>query len=185
MKPTDPEPVKLIHGILYSNEQLLCKAKKRLIELFGKIDYSSPTFPFNLTGYYKEEMGSSIHRIFISHESLIHPKQLAEIKIITNHIEDELAIESNRNVNIDAGYMDVCKVVLASGKYNGQKIYLDLGIYADLTLYYEKGKFFHYPWSFPDFRSGEYNRAFLMIRERYKVQHKQWFREKQVTLEEE
>jgi len=184
MKPFEPEPVKLFHGILYSNEQLLVEAKERLTENFGKIDYTSSIFLFDLTGYYEEEMGSPIHRIFISHEPMIHPKQLAEIKITTNKIENELSSESNRKVNIDSGYMDVCKVVLASAKYNGQKIYLDSGIYADLTLYYEKGKYLHYPWSFPDFRSGEYNRAFLMIRERYKIQHKTWFREKQNKLEE-
>jgi hypothetical protein len=74
--------------------------------------------------------------------------------------------------------MDTCKVILASAKYNGQKIYMARGIYADLTLYYEKGSFHPYPWSFPDFKSGQYNRPFLRIRELYKVQLKEMRRGK-------
>ncbi len=174
MIPREPEPVKLLHGILYSDEERLQRAKESLVEHFGAIDYYSEPFPFRVTGYYESEMGSPIWRLFISHEPLIQPQQLAEIKVTTNHIEMELAINNRRRVNIDAGYMDVGKIVLASAKYNTQKIYLDHGIYADLTLFYAKGAFHPYPWSFPDFRSGEYHYAFLMIHERYKVQHKNW-----------
>jgi hypothetical protein len=61
---------------------------------------------------------------------------------------------------------------LASAKYNGQKIYLNFGIYADLTLHYEKGNYYPYPWSFPDFKNGGYNQTFLRIREIYKLQLK-------------
>jgi len=58
-------------------------------------------------------------------------------------------------------------------EYNGQKVYLDRGIYADLTLRYEKGNYYPYPWSFPDFKEGLYNQTFLRIREIYKAQLKQ------------
>lgn len=175
MNPKEPEPVKLLHGILYSNEDILDLAREKLTDQFGKTDYVSPVFPFEITGYYESEMGSPLFRIFISHGPLIQPDELARIKIESNKIEKKLAQAGKRLVNIDSGYMDVNKVVLASTKYNGQKIYLDFGIYADLTLYYEKGNYYHYPWSFPDFRSGEYNSIFLKIRERYKVQHKKLF----------
>ncbi|HDL17855.1 MAG TPA: DUF4416 family protein [Bacteroidetes bacterium] len=177
MKPKEPEPVKLFHGILSAGEAFFDKAKEKLISLFGPLDYVSPIYPFQVTGYYEAEMGAPIFRIFISHEHLIHPKNLAKIKIAAIAIEEKLSEENRRKINIDSGYMDICKVVLASAKYNGQKIYLDHGIYADLTLYYEKGNFYPYPWSFPDFRNGIYNRAFQMIHERFKVQHKKWFHE--------
>jgi len=177
MNPREPEPVKLLHGILYADEERLQRAKEKLSEQFGAIDYYSPAFPFQVTDYYAAEMGLPLWRLFVSHEPLIQPNQLAAIKLLTNKIESELTIAGSRTVNIDAGYMDVGKVVLASAKYNVQKIYLDHGIYADLTLYYEKGRFHPYPWSFPDFRSSEYNRAFSMIHERYKVQHKRWLQQ--------
>jgi hypothetical protein len=78
-------------------------------------------------------------------------------------------------VNLDAGYMDYDKVVLVSAKYNGQKIYLDQGIWADLTLHYEKGQFNPYPWSFPDFKMGIYNDVFMEIRKKFKLQRKELF----------
>ncbi|RKY83301.1 DUF4416 domain-containing protein [candidate division KSB1 bacterium] len=172
MKPSAPQPVKLIVGILYSDEVLLERAQEILQEKYGKIDFQSQKFEFTVTDYYCSEMGSPIYRLFISFQQLIHPKEIARIKTETNAIEEQLAVEGKRKVNVDPGYMDFDKVVLASAKYNGQKIYLDFGIWADLTLYYQKGNFYPYPWSFPDFKSGIYNRCFLRIRELYKTQSK-------------
>ena len=172
MKPTNPDPVKLFLGILYSDEDLLQRAKKILQEKYGSIDYESQSFPFTITNYYVPEMGSPIFRIFLSHEPLIQPNEIARIKLETNEIEDQLVLDGKRKVNLDPGYMDTCKAVLASVKYNGPKIYLDRGIYADLTLQYEKGRFHSFPWSFPDFKTGQYERSFLRIRELYKTQLK-------------
>ena len=172
MKPIQPDPVKLFIGILYSNEELLQRAKELLQDKYGIIDYESQPFLFTITDYYVPEMGSPIYRIFLSHELLIQPNDISRIKLETNEIEDQLDLDGKRKVNLDPGYMDTCKAVLASAKYNGPKVYLDHGIYADLTLYYEKGAFHPYPWSFPDFKTGQYNRPFLRIRELYKTQLK-------------
>ncbi len=179
MKPAEPEPVKFFCGILYVQEDFLEAAKNRLIKNYGPIDFQSEAFPFDVTHYYVPEMGSPIFRVFVSFENWIHPKDLARIKIETNAIEENLAASGKRPINLDPGYMDVGKVVLASAKYNIQKIYLDFGIYADLTLYYEKGHFYSYPWSFPDFKTNRYERPFLLIRERFKVQHKKWIRNRE------
>jgi hypothetical protein len=172
MKPLRPDPVKLFIGILYSDDEILRKSKDLLQEKYGPIDYESEFFEFTLTDYYVPEMGTPIYRMFVSHGPLIQPDEIARIKLETNEIEDMLALEGKRKVNLDPGYMDTCKAVLASAKYNGPKVYLDHGIYADVTLYYEKGAFHSYPWSFPDFKAGQYNRPFLRIRELYKVQLK-------------
>jgi hypothetical protein len=176
--------VKLFVGILYSDGVLLESALVKLCGKFGPVDYRSPVFPFSQTDYYVPEMGSPIYRIFVSHERLIQPNEIARIKIETNEMEETLALEPpegerpsgglKRKVNLDPGYMDYDKVVLASAKYNGQKIYLDSGIWADLTLHYEKGMFDPYPWSFPDFKKGIYDEVFLEIRRRYKLQRKNY-----------
>jgi hypothetical protein len=172
MKPSVPEPVKLFVGVLYSDKALLEKALEMLEDQLGPVDYRSEPMPFTVTDYYQEEMGGLILRIFLSFQRLMDPGRLAQIKIMTNEIEDQLAVDGQRKVNLDCGYMDVCKVVLASAKYNGQKIYLGRGIYADPTLHYEKGHFIPYPWSFPDFKTGQYEKVFLRIRELYKVGRK-------------
>jgi hypothetical protein len=192
VKPEEPGPVKLIVGVLYSDESVMEKGLSLLSEAYGRQDFRSPVFPFDRTDYYVPEMGCPIFRIFVSHERLIHPRDLSRIKIETNALEEKLAVDlrsgrfgnlpeglgnlpegvPRRKVNFDPGYMDYDKLVLASAKYNGQKIYLDHGIWADLTLHYEKGRFDPYPWSFPDFKAGLYNAVFLEIRGRFKEQRK-------------
>ncbi|MDZ7340832.1 MAG: DUF4416 family protein [candidate division KSB1 bacterium] len=172
MKPKPPTPVKLFCGVLFSDCQLLENARTKLHEKFGEIDFESQAIPFAISEYYRQEMGWPIERIFWSFERLIAPQEIAQIKIDCNELEDRLAIDGCRKVNLDPGYLDYDKIVLASAKYNGQKIYLNHGIYADLTLHYEKGNYYPYPWSFPDFKSGQYNKIFLRIRELYKAQLK-------------
>lgn len=174
MKPQDPGRVKLFAGVLYSDPALLAEALALLHVDYGEIDFRSPSVTFDLTDYYTPEMGKTIYRIFVSFEPLIYPNQIARIKLETNVLEDRLAADGKRKVNIDCGYMDYDKVVLASAKYNGQKIYLDHGIWADLTLHYEKGKFNSYPWSFPDFKTRMYDDVFLKMRELYKAQRKKF-----------
>ena len=168
--PQIPKPVKLITAVLYSDEQRLLQAKDLLKESFGSIDYISPCFPFNMTDYYKSEMGSPIFRLFYAFENLVLPNTLAAVKQKTNTLEQKLKIAEKRHVNIDPGYLDVDKFVLASAKYKGTKIYLADGIWADMTLQYQKGQYVPFEWSFPDYSSGIYNDVFLTIRALYKKQ---------------
>jgi hypothetical protein len=170
--PQSPIAVKLIVAVLYSDESRLFEGRERMVEQFGPIDFASPPFSFEVTNYYVPEMGAPIFRIFYAFTHLVSPGDLARIKLATNKIEDSLTIDRQRRVNLDPGYLDHDKFVLASAKYNGQKVYLAEGIWADLTLHYEKGRFSAYPWSFPDFRSGAYEKTFLQIREIYKGQLK-------------
>lgn len=173
MKPIPPIPVKLLSGILHTDLACLAKALEILSSRFGPVDYMSRDFPFDQTDYYRPEMGSPIARRFISFGPLVQPDEIARIKIDCNGIEEDLAKGGSRKVNLDPGYMDFDKVVLASAKYNGDKIYLRDGIWGDLTLRYKFKHFEPYPWSFPDFKSGAYLEVFDAIRRIYKKQMKQ------------
>jgi len=168
MKPFEPTPVKLVCGVLYSDAEKLAAARELLEQQFGPIEWKSKDFPFDVTDYYVPEMGSPISRLFFSFRHLINPKELAQIKIDCNDIENRLAIKGQRKVNLDPGYLDYDKFVLASAKYAGHKIYLDHGIYADTTFMYSKGQFHPSEYCFPDFKSGRYNEVFLHIRSLYK-----------------
>jgi hypothetical protein len=170
MKPQPPQPVKLFVGLLYHQRDSLAQLCEALAERFSPIDYQSCEYEFALTGYYADEMGQPLHRQFLSFLKLIDPGEIAGIKIATNQLEDEMAGGKNRPVNVDPGYMDFHKVVLASAKYNGQKIYLAQGIYADPALRYAKGKFIAYGHTFPDFKVPLYHDTFLHIRSLYKEQ---------------
>lgn len=170
MHPHDPTPVKLVCAVLYSDTQKLTEARELLEATYGPVEWKSKEYPFDITNYYVPEMGSPISRLFFAFRNLINPKALARIKIECNAIEDRLASDGQRKVNLDPGYLDYDKFVLASAKYAGHKIYLDLGIYADTTLMYRKGQFYPSDFCFPDFKSGVYNEVFLHIRARYKGQ---------------
>lgn len=168
MKPQPPISVKLFAGLLYTNQDLQLQALERLIGLFGQPDHSSEVFTFDCD-YYAEEMGADVVRRFVSFAQLVDPGNLPGIKLRTNEIEDVLAIDGKRKVNIDPGYLDFNKVILASAKQNAQKIYLTKGIYADPVLWYEKGRFRPSAWAFPDFKSGMYEKTFLQMRALFKA----------------
>ncbi|MEA1997439.1 MAG: DUF4416 family protein, partial [Gemmatimonadota bacterium] len=114
---------------------------------------------------------SPLERIFISYRSLVQPGELVPAKLEARSIETALAdSRGRRRVNIDPGTIDYQKVVLASFKYQGQKIYLDHGVWADLTLYFRKGGWAVFEWTFPDFKAGLYDSTLLEIRSLYKKQ---------------
>jgi len=171
-KITPVNPVKLFFGVLYNTSFDMEQIKRNLESLYGKIDYISPVFTFNFTDYYRKEMGDDIKRLFYSFEDLVSPDILADIKVKSNEIEDLYSSGEKRSVNLDPGYLDYYKIVLASMKFGGQKVYLSNGTYADITLWYEKGKFKTFPWTFLDFKSGLYDNIFLHIRNLYKKQRK-------------
>jgi hypothetical protein len=165
-------PVKLISGFIFKDIQAFDRAKLRLVKRFGKIDFESPIIPFNLTDYYQLEFGENLLRVFLSFNKLILPEQIAEIKNLTNNLERKLSSKGRRLVNIDPGYLDLAKLVLASTKDYVHRIYLDKGIYAETTLFYQGKSFQSWQWSYPDFRASEQINIFNKIREIYAEQIK-------------
>lgn len=165
------EPVKLFVAALYSNPSELEQSRELMRREFGPEDFFSATVPFDHTDFYRAEMGGPLFRVFISYRELVHPSFLARSKIITDRIELDLARpDGTRRVNLDPGTLDYQKVVLASFKFMGQKIYLSDGVWADLTLYYRKGGWAKFEWTFPDFKLGLYDSILIEIRRIYKSQ---------------
>ncbi|MCK4547962.1 MAG: DUF4416 family protein [Candidatus Eisenbacteria sp.] len=161
------EPVQLFVGVLARSEFLLPEVRERLVESFGPTDLESSSFPFDVTSYYEAEMGPGLRRWFLSFETLISPDDIVQAKLTTNRIEHELREGDRRRINLDPGYMDIYKIVLASAKFQGPKVHLGKGIYADLTRYYNKG-WRSYPWGFADFKDGRYDEILTEIRRLYK-----------------
>ena len=164
------QPVKLFIGFIFREEPFFEKAKQTLENKFGKIDFESSTFPFSHTDYYQKEFGVHLKRKFISFKRLIPPDKLAKIKNQTNRIEQKLAQNQKRSVNLDPGYLNFSKVVLASTKDYGHRIYLRWGIYTEITLLYQNKAFHPLVWTYPDYRTGEYLDVFQKIREIYAKQ---------------
>jgi hypothetical protein len=167
---TLPAPVKLFLVTLHQDEALLNEAIGKFSESWGEADFESEDFPFEETDYYQKEMGGGLKRRFYSFSKLILPDQIVDAKLQSNRIEEELAKDGSRQVNLDPGYLDTYKVVLASAKFGGQKIYMRDGIYADMTLTMYKGKWEAFLWGFPDFKSRKYDEVLNKIRDIYKGQ---------------
>ncbi|MFC1498321.1 DUF4416 family protein [Verrucomicrobiota bacterium] len=162
------KPVKLFCGMIAWNEDVLKTAQGTLTSLFGDIDQQSDIFPFPSTDYYDKEMGNNLLRKFVSFVELIDPARLADIKVKTNSIEKEFAVEQDggkrRTVNLDPGYVTPAKVILATAKNFSHRIYLRDGIYAETTMNFDKNGCIHHDWTYPDFKLGRYNKFFLELR---------------------
>ena len=166
------QPVKLIFGVITGIPDLLVEVYRRLSERFGQIDFVSPLFPFNQTTYYEAEMGNGLQRQFVSFESLIAPDELASTKLFSNAVEREFtrAGTESRQVNLDPGYISASKLVLASTKDHAHRIYLQHGIYAEITLRFHRKSFHPWEWTYPDYQSQVYIDIFNQIRGIYMAQ---------------
>ena len=113
-------------------------------------------------------MGDKLARSIVSFQLPVSPGELVNFKQECVELEQELAGEAgNRSANLDAGYLDHGKLVLASLKPAGQKIYLGRGVYADLVARYGGGKYRPFEWTFPDFTAGVYDEDLAKIRQLY------------------
>ena len=159
--------VKLIIGFIYQDEAIFIKAKEKLIKRFGKVDFVSAGMDFNYTDYYAVEMGKALKRRFISFAKLIPIQDLYRIKLYTNRLERKFLAAKLRQVNIDPGYIDLAKLVLATTKDYAHRIFVRKGIFAEITLSFRANTFSANAWTYPDYCSNEYITIFNQIRKLY------------------
>lgn len=164
LHPQFPLPVKVICAFIYSQEKIYQKVKVILTKKLGKIDFESEIIAFNFTPYYYKEMGQPLFRRFISFQKLQKPEYLIETKLFCMKIEAKFAVEERRIVNIDPGYINSAKLVLATTKDFSHRIYLGKGVFAETTLYFSNGDFCAFPTTFPDYCTDGYRGIFCSIR---------------------
>jgi hypothetical protein len=151
--PKEAPPAKLIVGLLFRDPETAREVLDELSGRFGPLDFLSEPIPFTFTSYYDRELGEGILRRTGSFAELVAPETLPDIKLFTNALERRLSRDGKRTVNIDPGLLTEERVVLATGKNFTHRIYLRDGIYADLTLLYQKGAFQALPWTYADYRT--------------------------------
>jgi len=174
-------PVKMFVGMISSEVKLFDESENILRRKFGPIDSKSDIMKFTFTDYYQEEMGKGLLRKFISFEKLIDPGRLAGIKIFTNKLELKTSRKGgSRRINLDPGYITESNLILATTKGFQHRIYLNKGIFAEVTMRYEKGLFKPYDWTYLDFRSEEYIKFFCNLRGSYRRQLGQWKERKNI-----
>jgi len=136
--------------------------------LFGPEALVSPTYPFDLSDYYEREMGPGLLRTWVAFERLAPPDGLPGWKLACASVEDSLRSGESRRVNLDPGYLDAGKLVLASFKEAPDKIYMGRGVWAHTVLRYGFGRYEAPGSSFPDFRDGRFDRFMRDARRLYK-----------------
>ena len=171
----DFENEKLIMGIIYSDLSALDIAMKRLCEEFGEIEDECEEFSFSddFSTYYDEELGGKGIRRIISFKELVDPERQAEIKEFTNSIEKDLSENGNRKINLDPGFVNHGRLMLPTTKATGFRIPLKNGIHTELTLFYARGKWHKFPWSYRDYQSERVQEFLTRVRKRYLAQRKE------------
>jgi len=149
----EPKPAKYFAAFLTSDVALLPLVQNELGAIFGAIDGRSELVAWTASRFYEQEMGANLQRGYFSFAALRSPAELAALKLETQQIEERFRRQdgNGRRVNLDPGYLDSFKVVLASTKNASQRIYLDRGIYAEATLLYHSGGFHGLPYTYPDY----------------------------------
>ena len=168
------EKEKLIIGFIYTTEELYRKALSIMTERFGPVDFETEEFSFSeeFSSYYDEELGGEGKRKILSFQRLVDPSEQADIKTFTNAVEAELAIDGNRKVNLDPGFISHGRLLLATTKKTGFRIPLKDGIYTELTLFYARGAWQKLPWTYRDYQSERVQAFLTEVRKKYLEQRK-------------
>lgn len=164
-----PSPVLLLLAAFSRYDAALAWARDRAIQAWGPIELESPVFDFTQTDYYEATMGRNLRKVFFAFARPIDPGALVDIKLATNQWELEYAASGNhpeqRPLNLDPGYLTLAKLVLASAKDHAHRIYMDRGIYAEVTLAYRHGNWQHHRWTYADYRREDYQQFFSECRD--------------------
>lgn len=165
-----PKPVLPIVAAASRYATALGWARDKLAERFEADVMLSPPFSFHQTDYYEATMGRNLKKQFLVPLQLVTPEQLADWKIEMNAWEDEYQANhdgpESRALNLDPGYLSEDKLVLASTKNHAHRIYLQQGIYAEITLQYRAKQWQACPWTYPDYREEAFHAFFDIGRNR-------------------
>jgi len=159
----------LLIAAISRHEQAIRWARDRISQEWGEIALESPCFLFDSTSYYEASMGTQLRKAFFAAERLIDPSELAQIKHETNRWEVSYAETSGhpeqRPLNLDPGYITEAKLVLATTKDRDHRVYLEKGIYAEVTLYFHGREWHSREWTYPDYRREDYHQFFTQCRD--------------------
>jgi len=168
-EPVSPLPVMPLVSVIFPGDTFPEGIGEALEEVFGEAVLESARYPFDLSDYYEAEMGCDLGRVWLGFRRLSDPSLLPSWKLACREIEKESSREGgNRTINVDPGYMDFGKLVLASFKEAPDKIYVGSGVWAHVCLRYGHGGFTAPSHSFPDFRDGRFLEFMLRARSTYK-----------------
>jgi hypothetical protein len=145
---------KLVVSALFSSGTGEGPVIEALQNRFGDIELVSERMPFDHTRYYEAEMGPNLCRRLVSFKDPVPADFLVKAKHRLQEVEDRFRDHGRRRrCNLDPGLLSLQNFVLATHKGYTHRIYLGGGVYAELTLIYQKGGFRPLEWTYPDYAS--------------------------------
>jgi len=164
MRHSKPDQAVIFIGSLFSSPDIYASACERLSTRFGNTFHKSPSLPWKFSSYYDKELGSPIYRNFLFFDPIIDPVSLVDAKLAAGEIEEEFSVNGRRKINLDPGYMSLAKVVLSSRKNYSHRIYLGRGVFCELELFYQDGRFNALPYTYFDYRDDLFVDIFMKAR---------------------
>jgi hypothetical protein len=137
---------------MYPNKEELGKAILILEKEFGKIIAKSEEYEFDFTDYYEKEFGKNLKKIIAVFGKEIEKNDLIWIREKTGEIENNLAINGKRAVNIDPGYISETELVLATKKGRWFKEELGNGVFAHKVLEFKGDEVVTFKHTFADYK---------------------------------
>ncbi|MCF7798226.1 MAG: DUF4416 family protein [Lentisphaeria bacterium] len=145
---------------------LLTVARDLLTEKWGVVEFSTEIFPVDeITQYYRPEMGTGLVKQFLSFENLQSVADMNQSKFRTAQLEDEYRQDGKRSINLDPGYLTLDKLVLYTTKNFTHRIFIERGVFAEITLTYTRSGWRTHSWTYPDYQTDAALAFFTRVRQ--------------------
>ena len=158
------EPVAFLCAVTGPGPEATLGALEELATKFGDVRARGPLYDFDMTDYYAAEMGPGLSKTLAWFGPLLAPAQLAARKQATISFERARADDGRRTVNVDPGLLSANSLVLAPTKASGHRICIAPGLWAEVTLRFEKGAYRPQPWTSLDYQREDVGGFLLEVR---------------------
>lgn len=160
-------------------------AAEQAIAHWGPISISSPVFDFTETDFYTKSMGSDLKKQFLAFANPFDPGQIGATKLVSNLWEQDYKNQGShaelRPINIDPGYISEAKLVLVTTKDRDHRIYLERGIFAEVTLHYRGGNWKSNRWTYPDYQRADFQTFFSQCREQVRERIREYKQQRDLS----
>jgi hypothetical protein len=169
LNPRPSPRVKLIAAVMASRQELIQEALSVLCPSYGPVEQASDVFPFTYSSYYAAEMGEGLVKAFCSFRGLMEPTEIVARKLEAVECEGRFLAGDTRSrrVNVDPGYLDQMKLILATMKNASHRVHIGSGVHGDIELVYKFGAFVPLEWTYPDYREPAALEFFRRVRRGY------------------
>lgn len=168
--PRVPGPVLRTAAVFARDLNWFSWLETRIQTVWGDVVVTSESWLVSETEFYGREMGEPLTKRLLAFAPLMPIEGLVTDKHRSIAWEAEAreiaAGDPPRPINVDSGYLSEAKFVLATTKDREHRLYLDSGIYAEVTSAYRQGAWRPFPWTYPDYQRPE-SLAFFEEARRY------------------